>query len=125
MLTINGPKDHQPEALGRRFSFSWRGHVGITIAFGFPTCSTKKALLRLIQTEVGRLNVEVPHRPSGIGFLRDGSPIVASMQDRKIMRLVDAEAVGFTSTSASLPSGDLNDMLVDDDRSDLRGQFRL
>jgi sugar lactone lactonase YvrE len=32
--------------------------------------------------------VEVPGKPSGIGFLPDGTPLIVSMHDRKLMKLV-------------------------------------
>ena len=34
----------------------------------------------------------VPHRPSGLGFLPDGTPIVVSSKDRKLMR-IDGDAI--------------------------------
>lgn len=55
---------------------------------------------------------EVPGRPSGIGFLPDGVPVVVSMVDRKLMRLVDGELLLHADLSA-LASGDLNDMVMD------------
>ena len=36
---------------------------------------------------------DVPHRPAGIGFLPDGTAVVVSMQDRKLLKIVDAALV--------------------------------
>ena len=55
---------------------------------------------------------EVPHRPSGLGFLPDGTPVVASMVDRKLMRVVDGKLVLHADLSALAPA-DLNDLVVD------------
>ena len=53
-----------------------------------------------------------PNRPSGIGFLPDGSPIVVSMTDRKLMRVVNGELVLHADLSAFAPA-DLNDLVMD------------
>jgi sugar lactone lactonase YvrE len=55
---------------------------------------------------------DVPNRPSGIGFLSDGSPIVVSMTDRKLMRVVDEKLVLYADLSSLAPA-DLNDLVVD------------
>jgi sugar lactone lactonase YvrE len=56
---------------------------------------------------------EVPGRPSGLGFLPDGRMLIASMLDRKIMRLeLDSSLVEYADLS-SLAPWHLNDMLVD------------
>jgi sugar lactone lactonase YvrE len=55
---------------------------------------------------------EVPGRPSGLGFLPDGTPLIVSMTDRRLLRL---ENGGLTSHAelGPLVTGDLNEMLVD------------
>jgi sugar lactone lactonase YvrE len=55
---------------------------------------------------------EIPGRPSGIGFLPDGTPIVVSMADRKLVRLTPGGPKPYADL-ASLVSGDPNDMVVD------------
>ena len=57
--------------------------------------------------------LEVEHQPSGLGWLPDGSLLVASMKDRRVLRrdpdgvlTVHADLSGFTDSS-------LNDMVVD------------
>ncbi|MBL4837929.1 MAG: SMP-30/gluconolactonase/LRE family protein [Kordiimonadaceae bacterium] len=55
---------------------------------------------------------EVPGRPCGLGFLPDGTPLVVSMNDRKIMRIEKGEISEYADLS-NLATGDANDMLVD------------
>ncbi|AET95122.1 SMP-30/gluconolaconase/LRE domain-containing protein (plasmid) [Burkholderia sp. YI23] len=55
---------------------------------------------------------EVAHRSSGIGFLPDGTPVIASMVDRKLMRVIDGRLVLHADLSALAPA-DLNDLVVD------------
>jgi len=55
---------------------------------------------------------DLPHRPCGIGFLPDGSAVVISMRDRKIMKLVKG-GLALHADLAQLATGDLNDMVVD------------
>jgi sugar lactone lactonase YvrE len=64
----------------------------------------------------GRLEtvVALPGRePSGLGFLPDGSLLVVSMLDRKILRVLDGEVAVHADLSA-LVSDRCNDMVVDD-----------
>jgi sugar lactone lactonase YvrE len=57
--------------------------------------------------------VEVEGQPSGLGWLPDGSLVIASMKDHKVLRLADGEL----STLADLSdycTGHLNDLVVDE-----------
>lgn len=56
--------------------------------------------------------VEVPQRPSGLGFLPDGRLLIVSMVDRKVMRLDDG---GLTEVAdlSSIATWHCNDMVVD------------
>ncbi|HMK10037.1 MAG TPA: SMP-30/gluconolactonase/LRE family protein [Acidimicrobiales bacterium] len=56
--------------------------------------------------------VEVPNRPSGLGWLPDGRLLVVSMTDRRLLRLDGATLVEHADLSA-VASGDCNDMVVD------------
>lgn len=56
---------------------------------------------------------EVPGRPSGLGFLPDGQLLIASMRDRKIMRLAPGATLVEHADLSSLALWHLNDMLVD------------
>ena len=55
---------------------------------------------------------EVPNRPSGIGFLPDGTPIVVSMLDRKLLRITRDGTKPYADLAPHV-SGDPNDMVVD------------
>jgi sugar lactone lactonase YvrE len=55
---------------------------------------------------------ELPERPSGMGFLPDGTPLVVSMANRKLMKLVGGQLVQHADLSA-FATGDCNDMVVD------------
>ncbi|AQV99140.1 gluconolactonase (plasmid) [Cupriavidus necator] len=55
---------------------------------------------------------EVPQRPSGLGFLPDGTPIVVSSKDRRLMKIVGHSLVEYSDLSA-MAAGDVNDFAVD------------
>ncbi|WP_193727966.1 SMP-30/gluconolactonase/LRE family protein [Paraburkholderia franconis] len=74
---------------------------------------TDMKLYRITAAGEREVVCDVPRRPSGIGFMPDGSPVIASMVDRKLMRIVDGELVLHADLSALAPA-DLNDLVVDD-----------
>src|SRR5260370_1060633 len=120
MLTINTPREHGQTLWGEDFIFlegpRWQSdRLWISDVFD-------KKLFTLSQDGSRTLRCEVPHRPSGIGFLRDGTVVVASMQDRKIMRLVDGN-LSVHADFSELAAGDLNDMLVDEEGRIYVGNF--
>lgn len=62
----------------------------------------------------GRINTvaEVPARPSGLGFMPDGTVLISSMTDRTLLRM----SGGTLSVHADLTphvTGDINDLVVD------------
>jgi len=57
--------------------------------------------------------VEVPSRPSGLGWLPDGRLLVVSMGDRRVLRREADGAVVEHADLAALASFDCNDMVVD------------
>jgi sugar lactone lactonase YvrE len=63
----------------------------------------------------GRAEVvlEVPTRPSGLGWLPDGRLLVVSMRDRRVLRLEPDGEVVVHADLADLASFDCNDMVVD------------
>jgi sugar lactone lactonase YvrE len=65
-------------------------------------------------SEAGELEVvaEVPGDPSGLGFLPDGTPLIVSMQDRRLLRLKDGAPVCHADL-APLVGEKPNDMVVD------------
>jgi len=56
--------------------------------------------------------VEVPGRPSGLGWLPDGRLLVVSMTDKRLLRL-DPDGLTEVADLSGLASGDCNDMVVD------------
>jgi sugar lactone lactonase YvrE len=56
--------------------------------------------------------VEVPQRPSGLGWTRDGTLLVVSMLDHRLMKLDDGRLDVFADLSA-FAGGPCNDMVVD------------
>jgi sugar lactone lactonase YvrE len=54
----------------------------------------------------------VPQQPSGLGWLPDGTLLVVSMRDRKLLRLERGELVEHADLSG-LTGGHVNDMVVD------------
>lgn len=56
--------------------------------------------------------VKVPQRPSGIGFLPDGTPLIVSMENRHLYRLEQGELVLHADLSALIKC-EINDMVVD------------
>jgi len=65
--------------------------------------------------EHGRREVvaAVPGRPSGLGFLPDGTPLVVSMEDRCLYQIIDGSLVLHADLS-SHADAELNDMVVDE-----------
>lgn len=64
----------------------------------------------------------VPNRPSGLGFLRDGTPIVVSMTDRCLYKIQDGKLHQYVDLS-QIAKGDANDMLVDPNDGIYVGNF--
>ena len=58
-----------------------------------------------------RTIVKVPNTPSGIGFLPDGTPLVVSVRDRKLLRIKGGALEVHADLSDKSPF--LNDMVVD------------
>ncbi|MSR15558.1 MAG: gluconolactonase [Gammaproteobacteria bacterium] len=65
---------------------------------------------------------EVPKRPSGIGFLPDGTPLIVSMADRKLMKLV-GKRLSVHSHLEKLAGGDVNDCVTDANGRTYVGNF--
>src|SRR5450755_1665893 len=65
----------------------------------------------------------VPQQPSGLGFLPDGSLLIVSMRDRKILRRQLDGSLDTQADVSALAPGYLNDMLVDRDGRAWVGNF--
>jgi len=55
---------------------------------------------------------EVPQRPSGLGWTPDGTLLIVSMLDRRLLRF-DGGALAVVADLSSLATGPCNDMVVD------------
>lgn len=66
--------------------------------------------------------VEVPHQPSGLGWLPDGRLLVVSMVDQKVLRLDDDRLVEHADLSG-IASFHCNDMVVDAEGRAYVGNF--
>lgn len=66
--------------------------------------------------------LEVPYRPSGLGFLPDGAMLVVSMQDRKLLKVSDGEVSEYASLKPDA-TGDVNDLVVVADGTAYVGNF--
>lgn len=75
----------------------------------------------MMQGEVLRIEADgrrtvlcsLPARPSGIGFLADGTPIVSSMRDRKLMRIGKDGRTTLHADLSALATGDVNELITD------------
>lgn len=56
--------------------------------------------------------VEVPQQPSGLGWRPDGTLLVVSMLDRRLMRLANG-ALSLVADLSALATGHCNDMVID------------
>ena len=66
--------------------------------------------------------LEVPYRPSGLGFLPDGGLLVVSMQDRKLLKVMDGAVDEYASLKPDA-TGDVNDLVVVADGTAYVGNF--
>lgn len=57
--------------------------------------------------------VEVPRRPSGLGWRPDGTLLIVSMEDRKLMRHVPTGGLEEVADLSSVATWHCNDMVVD------------
>jgi len=67
--------------------------------------------------------LDVPHNPSGLGFMPDGSMLVVSMADRKVLRWKAGEVSVHADLEGHYARGHLNDMSVDAEGRAYVGQF--
>ncbi len=66
--------------------------------------------------------VEVPQRPSGLGWTPSGELLVVSMLDRRLMRL-DGKRLHLAADLSALATGPCNDMVVDTEGRAYVGNF--
>lgn len=70
-----------------------------------------------------RIEVEVPNQPGGLGWLPDGSLLVVSMKDQRVLRVGTHGDVHVHADLAGTAVGYLNDMAVDDAGVAFVGEF--
>lgn len=102
--------DYTPEPLidGFRFLEGPRWHDGRL--WMSDMCGGK--VYRLSESGEAEVVVEVPGDPSGLGFLPDGTPLIVSMRDRRLLRL-EAGVLICHADLAPLVGEKPNDMVVD------------
>ncbi len=84
----------------------WRdGKLWVSDMFG-------KAVYTLTPDGTRSKIVDVPNRPSGIGFLPDKTPIVVSMTDRCLYKIVNGR-LALHADISKLVNSDINDMVID------------
>lgn len=66
--------------------------------------------------------VEVGHQPSGLGWLPDGTLVISSMKDHKVLRFVDG-SLEVLADLTGLVGGHLNDLVVDAQGRTFVGNF--
>jgi sugar lactone lactonase YvrE len=113
-------KNHQTKMLIDGFVFlegpRWReGRLWLSDMWDY-------AVYRLEGDGRWEMMCKVPQRPSGLGFLRDGTPVVASMGDRKLMKIVGSSLVEYADLNG-VANGDVNDLVVDSEGRFYVGNF--
>jgi sugar lactone lactonase YvrE len=56
--------------------------------------------------------VKVAERPSGLAFAKDGTPVIVSMENRQLVKLVGGQLMPYADLSG-VATGDCNDMVMD------------
>ena len=104
---------------GLLFPESPRWHAG---ALWFSDMYAGRVYKLVPGTPAPKLIVELPDRPSGLGWLPDGRLLVVSMGSREILRL-DPEGLAVHADLSDLVTGDPNDMVVDSSGRAYVGNF--
>lgn len=113
-------KDHKPTLLAEGFVFlegpRWRdGQLWVSDMWDY-------VVYRVAKDGRRQIVCEVPTRPSGLGFLPDGTLVLSSMSDRKLMKLVDGQ-LALHADLSQVAAGDANDFVVDGDGRIYAGNF--
>ncbi|WP_116995647.1 SMP-30/gluconolactonase/LRE family protein [Desertimonas flava] len=70
-----------------------------------------------------RTEAEVPGQPSGLGWMPDGTLLIVSMTDRKLLQRADDGTLSVHADLAPFVSGHPNDMVVDESGRAYLGNF--
>ena len=104
---------------GLSFTECPRWHDGRLYVSDFYT----QRVLAVAMDGTADIVAQVPHQPSGLGFLPDGRMLIVSMRDRKVLRReADGSLIEHADLSA-LAHWHCNDMLVDHDGRAWVGNF--
>ncbi len=103
-------RDHQATKLVEDFIFlegiKWRdGHLWMSDVFDHK-------VYRVDLTGAREKIADVPHRPSGLGFLPDGTPIVASSMDFRLYKIIGNQIVEYVDLTDHV-GGHVNDFTID------------
>lgn len=101
---------HTPKLLADGFVFlegpRWhQGRLWVSDMWGFKAYAVGADGAR-------ELLFDLPERPSGLGFLPDGTPLVVSMANRKLLKLVGGKLELHADLNPFVKA-DINDMVVD------------
>ncbi len=108
MLSAMAARELQVLARGLSFLEAPRWHEGRLWVSDFYT----HRVLRFAPDGTAETVVEVPGQPSGLGWLPDGRLLIASMRDRRLLRL-DPAGLALHADLHDLASWHLNDLVVD------------
>ena len=112
--------DHEPALLADNFVFleAPRWHNGRLWVSDVFDCK-----LYTIESDGARSFVcDIPGRPCGIGFLPDGTAVVVSCAQRKLLK-VEGNTASVYADLNDVVTGDLNDLVVDDQGRVYVGNF--
>ena len=73
----------------------------------------RRQVSRVSTDGVETVVVEVPNQPSGLGWLPDGSLVISSMKDHRVLRFADGQLTELADVSEHC-GGSLNDLVVDE-----------
>lgn len=104
-------RDHKAEKMAEDFIFlegaKWRdGRLWVSDVFDHK-------VYRLGLNGEREKIADVPHRPSGLGFLPDGTPIVASSKDFRLYRIAERGIEEYADLTPHV-GGHVNDFTVDE-----------
>ena len=80
--------------------------------FWFASDFQRNAVMRISPTGTQERWAEVAGQPSGLGWLTDGSMLIVSMHEHRLLRRITADVLEPYADLGAYPVGHLNDMVV-------------
>lgn len=117
-MTLRALRQPEPVADGFSFLEGPRWHDGRLYVSDFGS----RRVLAFDESGAHETVCEVPGQPSGLGVASDGSLLVVSMLDRRLLRRRDGELEEIADLSQLAP-GPCNDMILDDNGCAYVGNF--